>query len=408
LKNFIFSILLAISVIILYSCNDQPTSIGYSLLYDTIDVLTISNAEKQIIAKTESFLKPTQIANNGAIFLGIGNGLKAAAILRFGFLPDSIVNSNNYELLEAKIYMTPTRYTFGDSLTNSFGFTAHKVNQFWTIEATWDSIFKPDGSSDKIDSKVLGSFNGTITQQDSMLDIDFKLDMELIKEWIQNQKDSITNWGIALLPTSNTSLIRKFYAQQISESYSNPWLYLTFRDKNYPDSILSMTMNSSIESSFIYSPNPSQDDIVLQGGTTSRCTFTFDFSALPPNAGIHKAVLELVLDPTRCDIGNFNMDSIITAEIYDENDTEMSEALSIYYAERVRGTNIFRFPAVSSAVEYWNRIKGKMKFVIMPESNDLYRELDKLTFYGLNNPDSTLIPKLRIIYSTRPLFNDCK
>ncbi len=408
MKKYIFRILLTLSVVILYSCNDLPTNVGYSLLYDTVDVLTVSNAEKQIIAETENFLKQTQISNNGALFLGIGNGLKANAIIRFGFLPDSLVNSTNYELLEAKIYMTPTRYTFGDSLTNSFGFTAHKVNQLWDIKSTWDSIFHPDGTSDIIDSRVIGNYNGTITQQDSMYDIEFILDLDLIKEWIQNQKDSVPNWGIALIPTGNTTLIRKFYAQQVAKTYSNPKLYITFRDINNPDSILSITMKSAIESSFIYSDTTTNDDIVLQGGTSSRCIFTFDFSSLPPNAGVNKAVLELVLDPNRCNIGNYTLDSIICAEIYNADDNEMKEPLTIYYAERVKGTDVFRFQTVTSAVEYWNRIKGRMKFVIMPEGNDLYRELDKLTFYGLNNADSTLIPKLRIVYSTRPNFNDCK
>jgi len=350
LKKYIFRILLTLSVVILYSCNDLPTNVGYSLLYDTVDVLTVSNAEKQIIAETENFLKQTQISNNGALFLGIGNGLKANAIIRFGFLPDSLVNSTNYELLEAKIYMTPTRYTFGDSLTNSFGFTAHKVNQLWDIKSTWDSIFHPDGTSDIIDSRVIGNYNGTITQQDSMYDIEFILDLDLIKEWIQNQKDSVPNWGIALIPTGNTTLIRKFYAQQVAKTYSNPKLYITFRDINNPDSILSITMKSAIESSFIYSDSPTNDDIVLQGGTSSRCIFTFDFSSLPPNAGVNKAVLELVLDPNRCNIGNYTLDSIICAEIYNADDNEMKEPLTIYYAERVKGTDVFRFQTVTSAV----------------------------------------------------------
>jgi hypothetical protein len=406
LKNYILRILLALLVITLYSCNEQPTNIGYSLLYDTIDVFTISNAEKQIIAETENFLLQAQIANNGALFLGVGNGIKANAILRFGSFPDSIIDAIDYEPFEAKIYMSPSRYTFGDSLTNSFAFTAHKVNQFWNIKSTWDSIFKPDGTSDIIDARALGSFDGDIIQLDSMLDIDFDLELDLIKEWMQNQRDSITNWGIALIASPKTSLIRKFYAQQVSKEYSNAKLKVLFRGKNNPSDTLELLLSAAVESSFIHSPPTPKEDIVLQGGTSSRCYFTFDFSSLPQNAGIHKATLELRLDPSRCTVGNNGVDSIITAHIYDPNIEEMDEPLAAYYAERVKGTNIFKFEALASAIEYWNRISGKMRFVVLPEGNDLYRELDRLTFYGLNNPDSSLIPKLRIIYSTRPNYKD--
>lgn len=406
MKNNILRILLALLVITLYSCNEQPTNIGYSLLYDTIDVFTISNAEKQIIAETENFLLQAQIANNGALFLGVGSGIKANAILRFGSFPDSIIDAIDYEPFEAKIYMSPSRYTFGDSLTNSFAFTAHKVNQFWDIKSTWDSIFKPDGTSDKIDARLLGSFDGDIIQLDSMLDIDFDLELDLIKEWMQNQRDSISNWGIALIASPKTSLIRKFYAQQVSKEYSNAKLKVLFRRKNNPSDTLELLLSAAVESSFIHSPQTPKEDIVLQGGTSSRCYFTFDFSSLPQNAGIHKATLELTLDPSRCTVGNNGVDSIITAHIYDPNIEEMDEPLAAYYAERVKGTNIFKFEALASAIEYWNRISGKMRFVVLPEGNDLYRELDKLTFYGLNNPDSSLIPKLRIIYSTRPSYKD--
>ena len=78
-----------------------------------------------------------------------------------------------------------------------------------------------------------------------------------------------------------------------------------------------------------------------------------------------------------------------------------------FSGEKLPDSDKFIFTSITSAIETWNRGEGKGFLVFHSEGNqNELRELDKLVFYGINNaPDSSKMPTLTIIYSTRPKFS---
>ena len=82
--------ILSLTLFLLFSCNEKPTELGFSLLYDTITVVGTSNSEYPFITGAESFLNRESLFNIGAIFIGKSDSIKAISFLRFSRLPDSL------------------------------------------------------------------------------------------------------------------------------------------------------------------------------------------------------------------------------------------------------------------------------------------------------------------------------
>jgi hypothetical protein len=160
-------------------------------------------------------------------------------------------------------------------------------------------------------------------------------------------------------------------------------------------------MTSATDASIFKTPLPDNSNITIQGAASYRSDLWFNVSTLPPLAAIHSAQLEVYLDSTQTLVGNYGIDSLLTAEL--ALDSTRSATARQYYAHRESGTNKYLFKSVTSAVEEWNRRDGKGSLIFRYGSmSNEYRKMDRMSFYGVNNSDKTKVPKLRIIYSTRP------
>ena len=94
-----------------YSCNDDPTTVGYSLVYDTVTVfpVTSEDANSELIEDIIPYNHFIRVFNFGAIFIGANSDTKSASFVRFVSIPDSLIG-NNTELISAKLIMSPNRY----------------------------------------------------------------------------------------------------------------------------------------------------------------------------------------------------------------------------------------------------------------------------------------------------------
>jgi hypothetical protein len=394
--NFLAFIL---GLVFLASCNDLPTELGYSLVDDTVSIALITSNDTNLISSHENYLHKLKIFNSGATYIGRAGNLKANTFYRFGGIPDSMPNLNNIQ--SAELIMYPRKYTFGDTNSNTLSFNIYEINNLWTNEFTMDSL---DNNPGFLGTKILGSYSKTITTVDSNLAaISMDIDKDLIFKWLKMQSDTNTaklNYGIALIPNSNSNVIRQFSAQQIGDA--NAIAYLKVKYLNDSLKLDSLIMDASIEFSCITKPTYLKDEIQMQGGTGLRSKIYFDLTMLPDLAAIHKSELQFTLDKSGIEKGNIAQDTAISLCIFSETDTLQENPLRTFIGNIDRTTGKMVCQSISSGLETWMRgVKKGYLVAGYYGINTEHKRLDKYTFYGSKDSDPSKRPYLKLIYSKR-------
>ncbi len=403
-----FSILFGIGILLLPSCNDLPTSLGFPL--DTINLAGISSNQYNLITDSKAYYNRLQnTRNNAYIVVGKGNGMEALSILRFGTLAyDTLNYINEEDILSAKFSMLPNRNVFGDSLASiNQEINIYELAKIYTDSTTWDSIANPsDGKSYYSQSELISSYSGKIELKDTMNSIVFDIKKSLISKWIKSAKDTSSTStyapyknGLVITAGTGSKIVSRF----VIPSTDIPQIIVIFNNtkSNKVDTInLKLQTNSFFANSFL----PTDKSIVIQGMTSIRSQIFFDVSKIPTLSPIISSQLELTLDSSKCLISNYGLDSILAAGEY--INLGVSKPVVPYTAYRKRNTNKYIFPSVSSAIERWSRADGKGSIIIIPQknassSNELYF-CDRLVFYGVDAVDPNNRPKLSVIYSKRP------
>lgn len=394
---------LIIAILTLTSCNELPTEVGYGFVTDTVEIFALNSMQNQLIKSQKIYKAHVPILNTGAILIGRavdGNDeIKASTVLRFSNFPDS--NKNVTAIKSVKVVLTPLRYAYGDSTANVISFDVHELKRVITLETSCDSL---DDTYIEY-SKSLGSFESNeIKYADTIPDIEFNIDSSIVRKWLidqENSKDTLLN-GIALVPNDRSTLIRQFSASSINfPNRERPSIVVYYVNAEGKDDTLSTF--SANDFSFVCGGKDEADFLTIQGGTTYRSDLNFDVTSIPQLAAIHKAELDLTLNASGSKYGNYGLDKAVRADYILDTLEDESLYARIYSGSKLENSNIYRFTDLASAVEVWTRRGGKGTLVIRPEgSSEEQQQVDRLLFYGINHPDSTLRPKLRIIYSKRP------
>lgn len=405
LKRISFFLPVIITSLILFSCNDEPTSIGSNLLQDTVTVYPLSTSTQRLITGDSTFLFHINTVNKGVLHIGKANGVTALSLVRFNEPIKNSDKSNKYDFLvnytidkiiSCKIKLFTKRYTFGDSTNpNALSFKVYAVNKEWSNKDTWETLDKKN-IIDK--SNEVASFNGSITQKDTMDVIELDLDKNLFLEWVKkwyNYKlgdSSSIVWGLAFVPDDNSSVIRQFAGASLDTS-----LIVKYLDSTGAEATLGI--NAALDKPFYKIESFEKNELAIQGATTLRGLLFFDISMIPPMSAIHSAQFAISLNNEKSVKGNNPLDSTFYAELYyPDMPLDKDTTRKTYLAEKIDGKYVIS--SITSSVEYWNRNGGKGILVIHPEGARNERwELDKLTFYGPDEPDSTKRPSLKIIYS---------
>jgi len=298
------------------------------------------------------------------------------------------------------------RYAYGDSLNqNALSFKVYKIVKYWSNQSSWDTLFPTGSQTEYFDyTKLLGTFNGTINQKDTNWNpLSIQIDKQLIAEWFKLASDTLTAgtiWGIALVPDDNATVIRSLSSQTLIETRVHPYIRITYRRTQ--DKLDTLILSSAIDASVTNSNPPDEKSLTIQGIVSGRFKMSFDVSSIPDEAAVHVAELDLYLDRSASNHGNFGLDDTLLVRLYSD-----STYKSYYFYHTGRNdtlnTNLYRFPELTDAVQYWVTHGKKGELVFLPERlENEYREFDKLVFRGLNDPDKSKRPAMRIIYSTRP------
>jgi hypothetical protein len=205
LKVYFLGMILC-SLLFLFACEDDPSSVGQDLL-ETQDVAKFysidSNADNLSIS-SKTFASDITYGSSSRTLVGISDNLKATALIKFVYiLPDSIkdaLSAGSLSIVESNLNFK-LNYNFGDSTSNN-------IFELKRISADW----KADNFDNEALTQIQFEDQNLILNQtysDSSITIDF--DKQTTLEWLSNANDSsFFNYGVLLEPTLNSSRILGF------------------------------------------------------------------------------------------------------------------------------------------------------------------------------------------------------
>lgn len=398
-------------LILLNSCNDNPTTLGFPL--DTLEIESISTSEAELITNSENSIARLKILHQQSYFhIGKYNDLTAIAFLRYRFVPDSLTYVNESNIVSAKLFLRAERYGLGDTLNGNLGFDLYELKEGMDTSTTWESVY-PDGvgggttNSKYFIPNKIGSFDGKITKKDTNDKIGIDIDKNFIVKWLRFSESRDTNvysYSFGIIPNENSKLISSFGTR--NDTYKNdagfPIIEVVYTNKN--NKLDTLKLARAVVHTITNVAKPSDDNkIIVQGGVAIRSQLSFDLSEIPQKSSIVKAQLELHLIPEETYHGNNVFDSTLVAG---ENWIGAKIYNTPFAALKETGTNKYVFPSISSAVQKWNQTdgKGSLVFYTNRNANDFEesRNFDRYVFHGTKSVDITKRPKLTIFFTRRP------
>ena len=411
-KIRIISIIIGfISIISLQSCNDEPTMMGSTLLYDTVSIFPISTLTHPLVSSLDSRWMDFNIRDRGVFHVGMFKDVKAFSILQFYETLrniDSLDYLRNYkasQILSCKLKIPVDEYVLGD--TNSMSFKIYNVTKDWPSDKSKLDYDEALGYLDM--NRVIGEFTGNDPEGIITIDINKELILEWFNIWYKNKvlKDSSEiTWGLALVPNNGVEAIRSFIGT-VNTSSDYPYLEITYNDSL--GVLDTLNIQEETDKSFYAVAPINPNELVVQGGVSTRGIIRFDITQIPYRSAIHEAQLELSINMEKSFSGNNGLDDVLRWELPSDISKYYNDALDtlidriLMYDEGKKIEDKYYFYYVAPALEHINRNTGLGEIAIRNSSDqDEKRELDRLVFYGLDAPDSTKRPVLKIIYSKRP------
>jgi len=384
LRSHIAAVLFtAFLAFVVAGCSETPNQVGAKLLpgqdlvtIDTTTVFAIKSTSQPVIIGT---------AGTGRLLLGKLNTTESWGLIRFASLPDSI---RPMAFISAQLNLR-TIYHFGDSLA-PFSVAIHNVLKFWSSDSlTIDSLKSPGF----YDTKTSGI--GNFSSVGDTVTITIPLDTSMIRTWGTVSDTALTNFGLLLRPT-NSNVIKGMGSFAQGDPALRPRLILLFRGSGGVTDTLTVGVGANRFVATGPAPNWPSDSthIYVQNGFAYRGAIDFDVSALPLHAAIHKASLQLTIDPSLSRSNSFTADSLRAYFVTDDG-TTLTYLESFSERTRVGSAKVYQF-SVGPFIQRWIRGSTSRRIVIagFEESS----ALDLFSFYGAG-AGKALKPKLTIYYS---------
>ncbi len=391
--------LVALAILALFTgCNDQPSSIGTEFITDTLSTVVVKSDETRLFDSSYSGRITVALTNGGdksnvsSFLVGQTADTKAMSFLRFSTVPDSVANLKESEIISASLKMYPLGYAYGDTNTNSLAFRVVRIKSIWGSEATTDTLTNGDFLGEQF-----ASYSGKIDFGDSIpaVSVPFSSVSETYR-WLFTDS---AKYGLALVPEAASSLIRQFSTIGVGETDRNTTsIELIYKrtDSTHTDTVL---VSSAFINTFVESRIPLPDNrMTIQGGIVQRTSLILDVSMIPALAVIHRAELVLTRDPALSKVGVLDDEPKLLARFAVDSALTSSDG-SYAVGTKKSGSEEYVFPNIAPAVERWLRTGTNYGLILHNEVGHELAEVNRLSFYGLNDPDPTKRPRLTIVYS---------
>lgn len=357
-------------------------TLGSLLLESNADTIKITEKNVRIFNNTSAISKLLVGSSPEAA----GN-YQAKSLLKFNGLP---TDRHGETVVSANMRFKYKFYAFRDTL-GTVSFNVYRVKRnlnFSTV--TLDSISTAD-----IDTKVLGTYTGNPTD---ISDINVTLDPNTVKDWLEYAADtnfSGKNYGIYLVPNSNSTTIKGFYDSNDGTDLA-PLLSMVIDSSGRRDTV---RISSSSYLSMTDAPLsiiPS-NRIFVQAGVSFLSLVNFDFTKIPTNILINEAYLELTVDPVNS-FFNSDIDKRVNVDRVTDsvNVTASSGGIT---TNPVAGDTTKYYIRINQYFQGWiNGIYPKMGVLLSPTTP---LSLNRIVFYDQTEPDVNKRPKLRIRYTNK-------
>ena len=384
----VFIIAAALLLLQLYSCSDDPSSIGADLLKnDNLKVNELDSYKDTLSQESSSFKRTLPLGSSYTLLVGRTANVEASALMKFSIiLSDSLKNSiqaDSIIVTSATIQLVRDYPTKANN--SSYDFTVHSVQSGWTsAHFTSDSLpmlsYDPsDISSNKILSDSLDEFN---------------ISNDAASAWLKYAVDSIgTNYGIYIKPTDNSQKVVGYFSLY-NGGTASPTLTIAIRKLGLYDDTLTFYPNSNVSIVTGNIPQPDiQSSIIVQGGLVINSKLWFDVSRIPFNAVINNANLTLNLDTAATSIWD-TTNTIFASFLTDSSSNVLDSTVSVTFSRSsnsVTGT-------ITSYVQRWVNSKVNEGMLLFPRNQ--IGSVDLFNFIGSKAADS-LKPRLHIIYTVK-------
>jgi hypothetical protein len=375
--------ILALLAATLIRCSEDPNPVGARLLPGS-DLLSLDTVS---LSATESYSQigiPSGAASR--LLVGSTPEVESWAVVSFSAIPDSIVF---FPMVSAEINLR-TVYHFGSDSLAPFSVAVHKVLMQWGADSlTIDSVNAPGFYDPTSYSSLDTSFAGDTAT------ISIPIDTAIVRSWGTISDTSATNYGLLIRPT-NTGLIKGFATFLASDQTQLPELLMRFKDAAGNIDTAIVITGSSRSVAKVKDASWASDSVRLyvRNGVAYRGIVGFDISPIPPHAAIHKATLQLTLDPSSSEFNLYTVDSTLTMFIGDDGSI-VNTIVDLGEPQQVGDQRVHQ-SSIGEIVQRWVRASTQHKVAISgydePDAADLF------VFYGAAAPPA-LKPKLTVIYS---------
>jgi hypothetical protein len=384
-------LLIGIISIALYSCSENPVSIGLGLLKNDYVNVKETDSYADSIKQSSSYAKYTIPITSSTNFLLVGKAANVTASTLVHFyvaLEDTIKTdllSGAAKVTYADVTMYPN-YVFGDS-NLSMDFSVNKISYNWTSAGVDADSINALG----IDPTDL-STNRVIT--DTV--VTFNLDKSYVLDILKYASDSTlgTDHGLYFKPTSNSKKVVGFNSVSTSTSTYNVLRVVIEKSGDYSDTLSFTPLD---ETSIVTGTLPavSKEDIVVQSGLVINSNLLFDATSLPKNSLINYANLTFTVDTVATIVGS-NYYNALAVKLLTDSSARVYDSTQAIYLTRTGNT----FQGnIASYVQSWVD-KGTNEGLLI-QSGSQYNGLELFVLKGSNASNLALRPRLQITYTER-------
>ena len=380
--------------ILLAGCNEKPTDIGSSLVPGTDTIYVTSTTTQDLLGNFETKSARTPIFNSAFVLYGKTDDSEGRLFVEFVGLPE-FSNMDSVEILGSDILFLPQPYRFGDTNDRTLSITAYELQQAWSAQATWDSIWAEDGSTvyySEGQTPVV-QFNQQLTDMDTTVAV--PIDSGAMRRWLTIVGDSTSMeeiYGMVFLPTAGSSI-----NQYRNLEGNQQVMQLRLITKTVGDTTIDTNFVEAAIGCFVDTPDPEENELLTQGARIHTLSFDVAFDTLPDFAIIVGAKLRLDVDENNSTLGTLGVDELMTVSYTSPDGSGVS------ISARGTDTGIFEFSNITPIMARIREDGGKGTLELRP--SDIYEiwQMNRMRFHGLSDPENVR-PYLSLVYIVPSVF----
>ncbi len=387
----------ALCALTLAACNDTPSIVGSEIVPGTDTIYATTSIEMPYLPSDSMASYRIPLTNGTYFLLGRTAVDDARAFVELVDYPD-LGPDTAYDVVKADLLLYPQSYKYGDTADATIAFTAYELTKAWSANATWDSIFTENGTTDYYStaSPALASVNGPVTTPaDSVYPVAF--DLAAVKRWMVLGRDEATRsqvYGFALHPT-NTSVIRQF--RNLSGINQVMRLRVVHKRRSDTNNVDTAFVNCVV-ANFVNTPQPQPGEIVVQGARIHRGLLRVDLDTIPSNAIILGGTLRITLNMSASQTGSFGLDEVLAVRYAKAN----VDTLTL--VSRRDADGVFLFENIGPLLQLMRRNGGSGELTIEPTGTYETWRMNRLRLFTLVD-DPFKRPRLTVAYTIPGVFD---